>query len=337
MSIITAEPSQGDVAAVEQLRSAYQRLRAEVAKVIIGQDEVVEQVLLAIFCRGHAVLVGVPGLAKTLLVSTLSQVLDLQFKRIQFTPDLMPSDITGTEVIQDDPVTRQRVFKFLPGPIFTNLVLADEINRTPPKTQAALLEAMQERKVSIGGTDFPLPNPFFVLATQNPIEQEGTYPLPEAQLDRFLFMINVGYPTADEEDRIMRQGTSEAMPTVGKTLGAEEILTLQSLVRRVPVADSVFQYAKKLVRMTRPNTPEAVDVTNQTLLWGAGPRASMNLILAAKARAVLRGQFHVTPDDVAAMALPVLRHRLVTNFAAQSENITSDVVVKRLIERVGKA
>ncbi|MFO0814560.1 MAG: MoxR family ATPase [Gemmatales bacterium] len=336
MSIISTELAQGDVAAVEQLRSAYQRLRSEVSKVIIGQDEVVEQVLLAIFCRGHAVLVGVPGLAKTLLVSTLSQVLDLQFKRIQFTPDLMPSDITGTEVIQDDPVTRHRVFKFLPGPIFTNLVLADEINRTPPKTQAALLEAMQERKVSVGGTDFPLPNPFFVLATQNPIEQEGTYPLPEAQLDRFLFMIHVGYPTADEEDKIMRQGTAESTPTVGKTLSAEEILSLQNLVRRVPVSDDVFQYAKKLVRMTRPNTPEAVDITNQWLLWGAGPRASMNLILAAKARAILKGQFHVTPDDVAAMATPVLRHRLVTNFAAQSENITSDVIVKRLIDKLGR-
>lgn len=336
MSIITQAPTSQDVAAVEQLRAAYQSLRTEVGKVIIGQDDVVEQVLLAIFCRGHAVLVGVPGLAKTLLVSTLSQVLDLQFKRIQFTPDLMPSDITGTEVIQDDQTTRQRFFKFLPGPIFTNLVLADEINRTPPKTQAALLEAMQERKVSIGGHEHLLPNPFFVLATQNPIEQEGTYPLPEAQLDRFLFMIQVGYPTADEEDKIMRQGTAEKSPQVSKVLTSEEILTLQSLVRRVPVADQVFQYAKKLVRMTRPNTPEANEYTNKWLLWGAGPRASMNLILAAKARAILKGQFHVTPDDVAAMAVPILRHRLVPTFAAQSENITTDVIVKKLIESVPK-
>lgn len=336
MSIITTAPPPNDVAAVEQLRSAYQRLRSEVGKVIVGQDEVVEQVLLAVFCRGHAVLVGVPGLAKTLLVSTLAQVLDLQFKRIQFTPDLMPSDITGTEVIQDDPATRQRVFKFLPGPLFTNLVLADEINRTPPKTQAALLEAMQERKVSIGGQDHSLPNPFFVLATQNPIEQEGTYPLPEAQLDRFLFMIQVGYPTADEENKIMRQGTAEHNPQINKVLGSEEIITLQNLVRRVPVADQVFQYAKRLVRMTRPNTPEAADFANKWLLWGAGPRASMNLILAAKARAILRGQFHVSPDDVAAMASPVLRHRLVANFAAQSENITTDVIVKKLLETVPK-
>lgn len=336
MSIVTPAPSNSDVAAVEQLRSAYQKLRSEVGKVIVGQDEVVEQVLLAIFCRGHAVLVGVPGLAKTLLVSTLSQVLDLQFKRIQFTPDLMPSDITGTEVIQDDPATRQRVFKFLPGPLFTNLVLADEINRTPPKTQAALLEAMQERKVSIGGTDHPLPNPFFVLATQNPIEQEGTYPLPEAQLDRFLFMIKVGYPSGDEEEKIMRQGTAEHAPQVTKVVKAEEILTLQSLVRRVPVSDQVFQYAKRLVRLTRPGTPEAADFANKWLLWGAGPRASMNLILAAKARAVLHGQFHVSPDDVAAMAGPILRHRLVANFAAQSENITTDVIVKKLLEAVPK-
>lgn len=336
MSIITPAPTNGDVAAVEQLRSAYQKLRAEVGKVIVGQDEVVEQVLLAVFCRGHAVLVGVPGLAKTLLVSTLAQVLDLQFKRIQFTPDLMPSDITGTEVIQDDQATRQRVFKFLPGPLFTNLVLADEINRTPPKTQAALLEAMQERKVSIGGQDHPLPNPFFVLATQNPIEQEGTYPLPEAQLDRFLFMIQVGYPTADEEDKIMRQGTAEHSPQINKVLKAEEIISLQNLVRRVPVSDHVFQYAKKLVRMTRPGTPDAADFANKWLLWGAGPRASMNLILAAKARAILRGQFHVSPDDVAALAGPILRHRLVPNFAAQSESITTDVIVKKLLEAVPK-
>lgn len=336
MSIISLEPSASDVTAVEKLRSAYQQLRSEVGKVIIGQDEVVEQVLLAVFCRGHAVLVGVPGLAKTLLVSTLSQVLDLQFKRIQFTPDLMPSDITGTEVIQDDPATRQRIFKFLPGPLFTNLVLADEINRTPPKTQAALLEAMQERKVSIGGQDHLLPNPFFVLATQNPIEQEGTYPLPEAQLDRFLFMIQVGYPTADEEDKIMRQGTAEQVPQVNKVLNADDILSLQNLVRRVPVADQVYYYARKLVRMTRPQTEDATPFVNQWLLWGAGPRASMNLILAAKARAILRGQFHVSPDDVQAMAAPILRHRLVANFAAQSENITSDVIVKKLLESVSK-
>jgi MoxR-like ATPase len=336
MSVVNPGAPAGDVAAVEQLRSAYERLRGEVGKIIVGQDEVVEQVLLAIFCRGHAVLVGVPGLAKTLLVSTLAQVLDLGFKRIQFTPDLMPSDITGTEVIQDDPATRQRIFKFLPGPLFTNLVLADEINRTPPKTQAALLEAMQERKVSIGGQDHLLPEPFFVLATQNPIEQEGTYPLPEAQLDRFLFMIKVGYPTGAEEEKIMRQGTAEYAPQVSKVLGTQDILRLQSLVRRVPVADQVFHYAKRLVRLTRPGTAEAADFANRWLTWGAGPRASMNLILAAKARAILRGGFHVSPEDVAAVAGPVLRHRLVPNFAAHSENVTTDAIVKRLLEATSK-
>jgi MoxR-like ATPase len=336
MSIVSPAPAAGDIAAVEQLRSAQQRLRAEIGKIIVGQDEVVEQVLLAIFCRGHALLVGVPGLAKTLLVSTLAQVLDLSFKRIQFTPDLMPSDITGTEVIQDDPATRQRAFKFLPGPLFTHLVLADEINRTPPKTQAALLEAMQERKVSIGGQDYLLPNPFFVLATQNPIEQEGTYPLPEAQLDRFLFMIKVSYPTAEEEETIMRQGTAEHAPQIRKVMGAEEILQLQSLVRRVPVAEQVFHYAKRLVRLTRPGTPEAADFANKWLTWGAGPRASMNLILAAKAHAILKGQYHVSPDDVAAVAAPILRHRLVPNFAANSENVATDAIVKRALDATSK-
>src|SRR5712671_297000 len=239
-------PVENDVAMIEKLRTAHQRLRKEIGKVIIGQEQVVDQLLMAIFCRSHALLMGVPGLAKTLMVSTLAQALDLSFKRVQFTPDLMPSDITGSEVIQDDPVTRERMFKFLPGPIFANIVLADEINRTPPKTQAALLEAMQERKASIGGIDHPMRNPFFVLATQNPIEQEGTYPLPEAQLDRFLFMIRVDYPTGDEEEQIMRQGTSDASFKVTKVLHAEEILQLQQIVRRVPVADHVFQFAKKL-------------------------------------------------------------------------------------------
>src|SRR4051812_698671 len=272
-------PADADVQAVERLRDAHRRLRAELAKVIVGQDAVLDQLLMAIFCRSHALLVGVPGLAKTLMVSTLAQALDLSFKRIQFTPDLMPSDITGTEVIQDDPATRQRMFKFLPGPIFANIVLADEINRTPPKTQAALLEAMQERKCSIGGTDYPMKNPFFVLATQNPIEQEGTYPLPEAQLDRFLFLIKVDYPTDAEEEQIMRLGTSNLTPTVSKVLHGDDILQLQHTVRRVPVTDHVFAYAKRITRMSRPNTPEAPDWVNKYLTWGAGPRASMNLIL----------------------------------------------------------
>ena len=265
MSNITAAPPTSnelpstDLEMVDQLRKAHRLLRQEIGKIIIGQEEVLDQLLMAIFCRGHALLVGVPGLAKTLMVSTLAQALDLTFKRIQFTPDLMPTDITGTEVIQDDPATRQRMFKFLPGPIFANIVLADEINRTPPKTQAALLEAMQERKASIGGVDYPMKDPFFVLATQNPIEQEGTYPLPEAQLDRFLFLIKVDYPTDAEEEQIMRQGTSNLQPAVSKVLHGEDILRLQHIVRRVPVTDHVFAYAKRITRMTRPGTPEAPD------------------------------------------------------------------------------
>src|SRR2546421_8100770 len=323
-----------DLQMLESLRAAHQQMRKEIGKIIIGQEAVLDQLLMAIFCRGHALLVGVPGLAKTLMVSTLAQALDLTFKRIQFTPDLMPTDITDTEVIQDDPVTRQRLFKFLPGPIFANIVLADEINRTPPKTQAALLEAMQERKASIGGTDHPMKSPFFVLATQNPIEQEGTYPLPEAQLDRFLFLIKVDYPTDEEEEQIMRQGTSDFQATIDKVLHGEDILKLQHVVRRVPVADHVFHYAKAITRMSRPNTPEAPEFVNKWLTWGAGPRASMNLILAAKAHAVLMGQHHVSADDVAAVADPILRHRLILNFTAQSEGVTVEAVVRRRLKAV---
>jgi MoxR-like ATPase len=325
-----------DVQMLESLRAAHKQLRSEIGKIIIGQEAVLDQLLMAIFCRGHALLVGVPGLAKTLMVSTLAQALDLTFKRIQFTPDLMPTDITGTEVIQDDPVSRQRMFKFLPGPVFANIVLADEINRTPPKTQAALLEAMQERKASIGGTDYPMKDPFFVLATQNPIEQEGTYPLPEAQLDRFLFLIKVDYPSDGEEEQIMRQGTSDVQTTVSKILHGEDILRLQHIVRRVPVADHIFEYAKRLTRMSRPGTPEAAEFVNKWLTWGAGPRASMNLILAAKAHAVLLGRHHVSADDVAAVALPILRHRLIPNFTAQSEGVSVDDVVRRLLKAIPK-
>jgi MoxR-like ATPase len=332
----THDPAPDDLALIAQLRSAYQSLRQELGKVIIGQGDVLEQLLLAVFCRGHALLVGVPGLAKTLMVSTLAQCLDLSFKRIQFTPDLMPADITGTEVIQDDPVTKERKFKFLPGPIFANILLADEINRTPPKTQAALLEAMQERKVTIGGIDHGLPNPYFVLATQNPIEQEGTYPLPEAQLDRFLFMIKVGYPSDLEEEEIMRQGSTENPVALAKVLHGEDIIRLQHLVRRVPVADHVFGYAKRIIRQTRPGTPEAPDFVNKWLTWGAGPRASLNLIMAAKARAVLQGRAHVAPDDVNAVALPILRHRLILNFTAQSQGITVEDVVRRVLQSVPK-
>jgi MoxR-like ATPase len=329
-------PGGGDLEMLEHLRTAHKQLRSEIGKIIIGQEHVLDQLLMAIFCRGHALLVGVPGLAKTLMVSTLAQALDLTFKRIQFTPDLMPTDITGTEVIQDDPVTRQRAFKFLPGPIFANIVLADEINRTPPKTQAALLESMQERKATIGGVDYPMKDPFFVLATQNPIEQEGTYPLPEAQLDRFLFMIKVDYPSDAEEESIMRMGTGSAVPTVGKVLHGEDILRLQQIVRRVPVADHIFAYAKRITRMSRPGTPEAAPWVNKLLTWGAGPRASMNLILAAKARAVLQGRHHVSADDVAAVTQPILRHRLITNFTAQSEGVSVDDVIRRLLQSVGK-
>jgi MoxR-like ATPase len=345
MSNITASPATptpaadlqpSDLQMVDQLRKAHRLLRQEVGKVIIGQEDVLDQLLMAIFCRGHALLVGVPGLAKTLMVSTLAQALDMSFKRIQFTPDLMPTDITGTEVIQDDQATRQRMFKFLPGPIFANIVLADEINRTPPKTQAALLESMQERKATIGGVDYPMKDPFFVLATQNPIEQEGTYPLPEAQLDRFLFLIKVDYPNEAEEEQIMRQGTSNLQPAVGKVLHGEDILQLQHTVRRVPVTDHVFAYAKKITRMSRPGTPQAPEWVSKYLTWGAGPRASMNLILAAKAHAILQGRHHVAADDVAVVALPILRHRLILNFTAQSEGITVDEVVKRLLKAVPK-
>src|SRR5262245_53316960 len=333
----TADPSSAaDIQAVEHLREAHRRLRDELGKIIVGQNEVLDQLLMAIFCRGHALLVGVPGLAKTLMVSTLAQALDLSFKRIQFTPDLMPTDITGTEVIQDDPVTRQRMFKFLPGPVFANMVLADELNRTQPKTQAALLEAMQERKCSIGGVDYPMKDPFFVLATQNPIEQEGTYPLPEAQLDRFLFLIKVDYPNDREEEEIMRQGTADTQAVVSKVLHGDDILKLQHIVRRVPVANHIFSYAKRITRMSRPGTPEATDFVNKWLTWGAGPRASMNLILAAKAHAVLMGQHHVAADDVAAVALPILRHRLIPNFTAQSEGVSVDDIVKRILSAVPK-
>jgi MoxR-like ATPase len=325
-----------DLKTVEQLRSAHKRLRQEVGKIIVGQEAVLDQLLMAIFCRGHALLMGVPGLAKTLMVSTLAQALDLTFKRIQFTPDLMPSDITGTEVIQDDPVTKQRMFKFLPGPVFAHIVLADEINRTPPKTQAALLEAMQERKVSIGGVDHSMKDPFFVLATQNPIEQEGTYPLPEAQLDRFLFLVKVDYPTATEEEQIMRLGSSDVQPDVTKVLHGEDILRLQHIVRRVPVADHIFAYARRITRMTRPGRPEAADFVNKWVSWGAGPRASLNLILAAKAHAVLRGNDHVSADDVAAVAAPILRHRLILNFTAQSEGIAVDNVVQKILAAIPK-
>ena len=325
-----------DLQSVAKLKAATATIKSELSKVIVGQDAVIEETLIAIFTRSHALLVGVPGLAKTLLVSSLAQTLHLGFKRIQFTPDLMPSDITGTEVIYSDPKTNERAFRFLKGPIFANIVLADEINRTPPKTQAAMLEAMQERKVTVGGTDYALPNPFFVLATQNPIEQEGTYPLPEAQLDRFMFMINVDYPSTAEELQIMKMATGAPIEKPTAVLTEEEILDLQATVRRMPVADHVYHYAERIVRVTRIKTPEALDYCKKFLSWGAGPRASLNLILAAKARAMLNGRVHVSCDDIAAVAAPILRHRIIPNFAAQSEGITADDVVKKILEAIPK-
>ncbi len=329
-----ASVGQDDVKAVERLRQANERVRSEIRKVIVGMEDVVDEMMIAIFCRGHCLLVGVPGLAKTLLVSSVAQTLSLTFKRIQFTPDLMPSDITGTEVLQDDPVTRARAFKFLPGPIFAHLILADEINRTPPKTQAALLEAMQEKKISSGGEDYKLEEPFFVLATQNPIEQEGTYPLPEAQLDRFFFNIMVKYPSWDEEIAIMKRVTGDFDPTLDKVLSREEIISLQHLVRRTPVADHIFSYAAKLVRATRPDEGEAPPFIKDWLSWGAGPRASLFLILAGKARAILRGRFHVSVEDIQAVAYPVLRHRIIPNFAAQSEGVSTDDIIKKLLASI---
>lgn len=322
-----------DAAALARFGDKCSKLRKEIARVIVGQDDVVEQLLLAILAKGHALLVGVPGLAKTLMVSTFARALHLSFKRIQFTPDLMPSDITGTEVIQDDPVTRQRAFKFLPGPIFANLVLADEINRTPPKTQAALLEAMQERKVTVGGVDHKLPSPFFVLATQNPIEQEGTYPLPEAQLDRFLFLIQVGYPTDAEEDEIMRRSAQEA-PTINTVLDGAEIEELQKMSRQILVSDSVVEYARRITRATRPGQADSASFASKWIQWGAGPRASSSLVLAGRARAALLGRPHVTPQDIETVAYPVLRHRVLPSFLAQADGIGPDEITRRILEEL---
>jgi MoxR-like ATPase len=320
------------MAAVQQIGQAYEKIKNELAKVIVGQEQVIDELLIALFARGHALLVGVPGLAKTKLISSLAKTLSLSFSRIQFTPDLMPSDITGTEVIQENKATGAREFNYLPGPVFANIVLADEINRTPPKTQAALLESMQENQVTAGGKRRPLPLPFFVLATQNPIEQEGTYPLPEAQLDRFMFNIKVDYPSAEEELRIIQLTTSTAEPELGVCLHGDEIRALQELVRRVPVADHVAEYAMKFARMTRVGKePDLPSYVKDYLAWGAGPRASQYLILGGKARAVLQGRHYVSGDDIRAVAHPVLRHRIITNFGAEAEGITSDHIIDRLI------
>jgi len=323
-----------DIQAVEKLGQARDAIVAELRKTIVGMDEVIDEMMIAIFARGHCLLVGVPGLAKTLLVSTLAQTMSLSFKRIQFTPDLMPSDITGTELLQEDPETHQRKFKFLEGPVFTNLLLADEINRTPPKTQAALLEAMQEKRISSGGVDYKLDKPFFVLATQNPIEQEGTYPLPEAQLDRFLFNIMVKYPSHGEELDIMRSVTSDDEPQLEEVVNGPSIIEFQHVVRRIPVADHIFEYAAAIVRATRPDEADAPEFVKKYMAWGAGPRASLNLILAGKARAALRGRCHVAVEDIQALCLPVLRHRIIPNFAARSEGMTSDSLITRLLDEI---
>ncbi len=324
-------------ASLDRLRSAYDQMKRELHRVIVGQDEVIDQLLIAILTRGHCLLVGVPGLAKTLLISSLARTLDLSFNRIQFTPDLMPGDITGTDLLQIDPETNERTFRFAKGPLFANVVLADEINRTPPKTQAALLESMVERQVTVGGRSHHLPAPFFVLATQNPIEQEGTYPLPEAQLDRFMFMVNVRYPTLDEEREILKRTTGGKPDEPDVVLGGEDLLALQESVREVPVADHVYDYALALTRGTRVRSDAPLAFLREWVTWGAGPRASQYLILGAKAHAALHGRDHVAVEDVQAVAHPVLRHRIVTNFSAAAEGMTSDLIVDRLLQEVDPA
>jgi len=326
--------NENDIQAVAKLNAAYKQIKAELSKVIVGQSEVIDELLIAIFAKGHCMLEGVPGLAKTLLISTLSETLSLKFNRIQFTPDLMPSDITGTDVIQENKATGQREFKFMPGPLFANVILADEINRTPPKTQAALLEAMQEHQVTTMGTRRRLEPPFFVLATQNPIEQEGTDPLPEAQLDRFMFKIFVDYPSEEEEFQVVKLTTAPFKPTLSKTLSSEDIIALQDIVRRVPVADHVIRYAMKLVRLTRVSKGDCPKFMQDNVSWGAGPRASQYLILGGKARAILQGRYHVSTEDIAAVALPALRHRIITNFNAEAEGINSDKIIKQLLDFV---
>ncbi len=331
---LAAVAAQSDIAAVKALAAAREALLAQIGRRVVGQHEVIDHLLIGLFARGHCLFVGVPGLAKTLLISTLADVLDLRFNRIQFTPDLMPSDITGTDVLEEDRTTGKRAFRFVPGPLFANLVLADEINRTPPKTQAALLQAMAEYRITAGGHTYPLEQPFLVFATQNPIEQEGTYPLPEAQLDRFMFLVDVGYPSADEELEIVRSTTSAGPRDVRPVLTPAEIRQLQDLVLRVPVADHVIRHAVELARRSRPKSPGAPDFVDRYLAWGAGPRASQYLVLAAKARAILGGRFAAEVEDIRAVARPVLRHRLIPNFHAEAEGIDSAQIVERLLETV---
>jgi MoxR-like ATPase len=329
-----SQMDQADLKAAEQLADVYRKMSDELGRVIVGQNEVLKQVLIALFCQGHCILEGVPGLAKTLMISTIAQLLSLKFKRIQFTPDLMPSDITGTEILDEEEGTGRRRMRFVKGPIFGHVVLADEINRTPPKTQAALLQAMQEYKVTTAGEDFPLERPFLVLGTQNPIEQEGTYPLPEAQLDRFMFKVLVDYPSYEEELAIAEATTAGDLPTLDAMLDREDIVNLQKIVRKVLVGRSVAAYAVKLARATRPKSEEAPDFVNKYLTWGAGTRACQALLLGAKANALLDGRVHVSSDDIRYVAFPVFRHRLVTSFTAESDGVTVDHIVERLFDVV---
>jgi MoxR-like ATPase len=323
-----------DVAAIDELGKTYQAYRKELAKAIVGQDEVIEQLAICLFARGHALLMGVPGLAKTLLVSSVAQTFDLSFNRIQFTPDLMPADITGTDIIQETGIGGRREFQFIKGPVFANIVLADEVNRSPAKTQSAMLEAMQENKVTVLGHTYTLQPPFFVLATQNPIEQEGTYPLPEAQLDRFMFLIEVGYPSPSEEKEIARSTTGTSRPVLNHLLDGAKVIAFQQLVRRVPVPDHLYDYAVKIVRRTRPNEPESPQWIRDTVSWGAGPRAVQYLILGAKSRAALRGAYMASLEDLEAIASSVLTHRVITNFSAESQGMTSKKIVERLIKEM---
>ncbi len=326
--------TKSDITQVEELHAAYARIQKEVSKVIIGQSKVIELLLISLMSSGHSLLIGVPGLAKTLLISTLAKALDLKFSRIQFTPDLMPSDITGTEIIEEDHTTGKRQFRFVKGPVFANIVLADEINRTPPKTQAALLQAMQEHEVTAAGSTYKLDEPFYVLATQNPIEQEGTYPLPEAQLDRFMFNIMVDYPSSSEEQEIVKTTTAVPEYQLNKILSPTEILGFQHLVRRVPVSDHLIEYAVSLVRATRPNEPGAPEFIKNWVNWGAGPRASQYLILAAKTKAILEGRPTPGPQDVRFAAYPVLRHRIVTSFNAEADGVDGNEIIKRILDTV---
>lgn len=329
-------PEKDEIQIVESMKDAHATILKEISKVIVGQQEIVDKLLIALFAHGHCLIIGVPGLAKTLLISTLSQVMDLKFQRIQFTPDLMPADITGTDIIEEDKTTGKREFKFVKGPVFANIILADEINRTPPKTQAALLQAMQEYEVTAGGKTYKLKEPFFVLATQNPIEQEGTYPLPEAQLDRFMFSLNITYPDFRDEVEIVRNTTSAYQPKPGKILKAKEVLNLQKIVRNIPVADHLIELAVKISRMTRPPDDISPKFIKDWIEWGAGPRASQYITLGAKANAIINGRYFVTSEDIMKVVRPVLRHRIITNFNAEADGVDIEIIVDKLLTEVEK-